>query len=280
MRISFSTGTYYHRPLSYSLQLARELGFDGVEWAVHPGYLLGGLDPVRQAIERAVVPALSIHPPFYPFPGWPRRASRVTARLGALARHLGSEMFVVHTPLVPSLATPRAEGYAAAIDLGKLAGGSRVTPTIETSQYYGRRQSYFDDLRRLVEFCGAHGCGITFDTCHAGANGQDLLACYAIVKPLLRNVHLSDVRWALGRPRTHALPGEGTLALAPLLAALAHDGYSGLVTLETHPLQSGIQSHAAAVRRLGKALAYVRAAVAPEMAEVAGEAPRQRTERE
>ncbi|HEV2237490.1 MAG TPA: sugar phosphate isomerase/epimerase [Ktedonobacterales bacterium] len=279
MRISFSTGIYYHMPLSYSLRLARDLGFDGVEWAVHPGYLLGGLEPVRLAFQHAGVPALSIHPPFYPFPGWPRRSSRITARLGALARHLGAEVFVVHSPLVPSLATPRAQSYAAAVDLGKLAGGNRVTPTIETSQYHGRHQTYFDDLRHLVEFCGAHNCGITFDTCHAGANGQDLIACYSIVKPLLRNIHLSDVRWKFGRPRTHALPGEGTLALAPFLATLARDGYGGLVTLETHPIRTGMHSHTAAVKRLGKALAFVRAAVAPEMAALAGEAPRWHTER-
>lgn len=280
MRISFSTGIYYHMPLGYSLKLARERGFDGVEWVVHPGYLLGGLEPVRATFQASGVPALSIHPPFYPFPGWPRRSSRITARLGALARHLRSELFVVHAPLVPSLTTARAEDYAAAIDLGKLAGGNRVTPTIETSQYHGRRQFYFDDLRRLVDFCDAHGCGVTFDTCHAGANGQDLLECYAIVKPLLRNVHLSDVRWARGRPHTHALPGEGKLPLGAFLATLARDEFGGIVTLESHPLRTGMHSRREAVRRLDQALAFVRAATAPFAAPAAGDAPHHRTERE
>jgi sugar phosphate isomerase/epimerase len=271
MRISFSTGIYYHMPLSYSLRLASHLGFDGVEWVVHPGYLFSGLEPVRQAFQAAAVPALSIHPPFYPFPGWPRRASRITARLGALARHLGVGVFVVHAPLVPHLTTTRAEDYAAAIDLGRLAGGRRVVPTVETTQFHGRRQTYFDDLRRLVDFCSAHGCGITLDTCHAGANGQDLLECYSIVKPLLRNVHLSDVRWARGRPHTHALPGEGTLPLTPFLAELARDSYAGLLTLETHPVRTGMQSRQAAERRLGHALAYVRRAIEPIATPVAND---------
>ncbi len=280
MRISFSTGIYYHLPLSYSLRLARELGFDGVEWVVHPGYLVGGLESVRQAFQASDVPALSIHPPFYPLPGWPRRASRVTARLGALARHLHAQVFVVHTPLVRHLETPRAQDYAAAIDLGRLAAGGRVTPTIESSQYYGRRQFYFDDLERLVDFCAAHGCGITFDTCHAGANGQDLLACYETVKPLLRNVHLSDVRWVRGRPHTHALPGEGDLPFTPFLAALARDGYDGLVTLESHPLRTGMHSRRAAVRRLSQAVAFVRRAVQLLPAPVAGDAAPRRVEQE
>jgi sugar phosphate isomerase/epimerase len=38
MRISFSTGTFYHRPLAYSLRLARALGYDGVEYVVGPDY--------------------------------------------------------------------------------------------------------------------------------------------------------------------------------------------------------------------------------------------------
>src|SRR5690348_14374088 len=119
MRISFSTGIYYHLPLSYSLGLARDLECDGVEWVVHPGYLLGGLEPVRAAFQASGVPALSIHPPFYPFPGWPRRSSRITARLGALARQLRAEVFVVHAPLVSQPRTQRAQDYAAAIDLGR-----------------------------------------------------------------------------------------------------------------------------------------------------------------
>jgi sugar phosphate isomerase/epimerase len=280
MRISFSTGIYYHKPLSYSLRLARERGFDGVEWVVHPGYLLSGLEPVRQTFQASGVSVLSIHPPFYPIPGWPRRSARVTARLGALARHLRAEVFVVHAPLVPSLATPRTQDYTAAIDLGKLAGGSRVTPTIESSQYFGRRQTYFDDLQQLVDFCGAHECGITFDTCHAGANGQDLLTCYKIVKPLLRNVHLSDVRWVRGRPHTHALPGEGALPLAAFLAALARDGYAGLITLESHPLRTGMHSRREAAKRLDQALAFVRGSIAPAAAQVAADVPLHRIERD
>jgi sugar phosphate isomerase/epimerase len=279
MRISFSTGIYYHLPLAYSLSLARDLGFDGVEWVVHPGYLFGGLEPVRQAFQASGVRPLSIHPPFYPFPGWPRRSSRITARLGALARHLHAGVFVVHAPLVSHLQTPRAEDYAAAIDLGRLAGGSRVTPTIESSQYHGRRQTYFDSLKHLLDFCDAHDCGITFDTCHAGANGQDLLACYETVKPLLRNVHLSDVRWVRGRPHTHVLPGEGALPLAAFLAALARDGYAGLVTLESHPSRTGMHSRRAAARRLGEALAFVRRAIEPEAAPVGGDVSPRRSER-
>jgi sugar phosphate isomerase/epimerase len=275
MRISFSTATYYHLPLDYSLRLARDLGYDGVEWVVSPGYLLNGLQSVQAAFRATGARALSIHPPLYPFPGWPRRAAPIVARLGALSRRLGAELFVVHTPLLTSLQSPRALAYSEALSLGQLAGGPDVRVGIENSQYIKRRMRrryLLDDLGTLARFCQERDCGITFDTCHAGANGENLLGAYAIVKPALRNIHLSDVIWRDGRPRTHRLPGEGELPLDAFLAALARDDYDGLVTIETHPLHSGPFNRARAERRLGQALEFVRKHTARPAAPTPGSA--------
>lgn len=259
MRISFSTGTFYHLPLSFSLQLARDLGYDGVEWVVSPGYLLSGLEPVQAAFRTVGVRALSVHPPFYPFPGWPSRPSRRAARLGALARRLGAELFVIHTELFSSFRLPSAHQYTEAIERGQLAGGPHVTVAVETGQHNRRRLYVLDDLPTLVDYCQQHGCGITLDTCHVGANGEDLLATYAVIKPVLRNIHLSDVIWRRrDQPRTHVLPGEGDLPLAAFLATLGRDGYDGLVTLEVHPWHAGLLGKDHAERRMGQALAFVR----------------------
>jgi sugar phosphate isomerase/epimerase len=273
MRISFSTGTYYHLPLSYSLRLARDLGFDGVEWVVHPAYLLQGLDPARRAFADSGVRALSIHPPFYPLPGWPRYPARAAARLGALARHLGAELVVVHTAGFTSWTSPRADEFVVAVERGKLAGGPHVVVGVETAQYNKRphRRFLLDELPTLVRFCQERDCGVTFDTCHAGANGQDVLDCYEVLKPVLRNVHLSDVEWRGSSPHTHRLPGEGQLPLDRLLQRMAADDYRGLVTLEVHPLKAGALRREQAVRRMSRALEYVqRYAHSPEQQAAAG----------
>lgn len=134
---------------------------------------------------------------------------------------------------------------------------------LESSQYNKRtRRYYLDDLANLTSFAQAQGCGVTLDTCHAGANGQDILACYEIVRPALVNVHLSDVVWRNGKPRTHRLPGEGELPLRAFLAALARDGYDGLITLEIHPREVGLLNRARAARRLRQAAEFVRTAIA------------------
>src|SRR5579885_1994669 len=42
MKLSFSTASFYHWPLRFTLGLARELAFDGVELVIGPEYLLRG----------------------------------------------------------------------------------------------------------------------------------------------------------------------------------------------------------------------------------------------
>ncbi len=281
MRISFSTGTFYHRSLSYSLQLARAVGFDGVELVLGPEYLLRGAEPLRETIVRSGVPVLSVHPPFFPLPGWPRSPRRAAPQAVAAARAVGAEVCVIHTRFLTGERTTRAQAYSAALRSGVATGAGKVAVAVESNQYIryanrrNRRRYLLDDLPTLVRFAQERDCAITLDTCHAGANGEDLLADYEIVKPALRNIHLSDAAWRNGKVVTHLMPGEGELALKPLLAALARDGYDGLVTFELGPSVVGWWDTARAERRLAQALEYVRAAIAegtPESASSATQA--------
>jgi sugar phosphate isomerase/epimerase len=268
MRVSFSTGTFYHRSLGYSLSLAAESGYDGVELVLGPRLLLHGVEPYRRAIQATGVPVLSVHPPFYPLPGWPRASTQAIPRLATTAHDVGATLAVVHTPFVTTAESPRAARYSNGLQLGNEAGRG-VMLGLESSQYNKRtRRYYLDDLVNLTRFAQERGCGVTFDTCHAGANGQDILACYEIVRPALCNVHLSDVVWRRGKPRTHRLPGEGTLPLRAFLSMLARDGYNGLITLEIHPRQAGMLSRVRAVRRLRQAAKFVRDAIAPPGAQM------------
>lgn len=267
MRISFSTGTFYHRGLAYNLDLARDAGFDGVELVVGPEYLLRNVATMRRAVADRTVPVLSVHPPFYPLPGWPRGATRAVPQLASIGRALGAELCVVHTPFLRRTTSPRARRYTETLRRGTEAGGGEVLVTLESSQYNKRRNRYLlDDLKALVEFAQERGCGVTFDTCHAGANHEDILACYEIVRPALRNVHLSDVRWQGDQAHTHILPGEGELPLQAFLAALARDGYDGLMTMEIHPRQAHFLSYSRSLQRLKSALAFVRSSAAQAVA--------------
>ena len=180
----------------------------------------------------------------------------------ALARRLGAELVVSHTIFLVSERSPRAARYLEALRLGREAGEG-IPVAIESNQFNKRKRLYLlDDLARLGRFAQAHGYGVTFDTCHAGANREDLLEDYAIVRPVLKNVHLSDVVWRGEQPHTHLVPGEGALPLRSFLGALAADGYDGLVTMEIHPWYVSQLSTAQAERKLRQAVEFERAAIA------------------
>jgi len=89
MRITFSTGTFYHRGLGYSLALAREAGYDGVELAIGPEYRFSGVDGLRHIALHYPVPILSVHPPFIPLPGWPRYSDERIPYLAQVTQALG-----------------------------------------------------------------------------------------------------------------------------------------------------------------------------------------------
>ena len=259
-RVSFSTGTFYHRSPRYSFDLAHDLGFDGVELVVGPNLVRDGGDATLADSQATGVPVLSVHPPFFPIPGWSRAPADAIPRLVAGAESLGAELCVVHTPAIAQASSPRFYEFAAAVRAG--AKSDVVNLTIESSQVNrNARRHVLDDLAEMMKFAVDAGCGVTLDTSHVGANGQDLLTCYEIVRPALRNVHLSDIAWRGSRPRTHLQPGQGMLALRPFLAALARDQYRGLITLEIHPRETGLWSRGRAVNVLRSALAFVRSAL-------------------
>ena len=243
MRFSFSTGTLYPLPLDTSLRLARELGYDGVELAIGPEALYLGEAPLRRAIERVGVPALSVHPPFASLPGWPRWPSRRLPRVVRLARVLGAELAITHTLNFYNPNSPRNAHFSQAIRLGHIAGEGQVALTIENSQYTHRlargRIAYLDHTHRLINYARTRGCELTYDTCHAGASREDVLSMGELMRPLLRNVHLNDMVWRDGHPHTHMAPGDGELPLRELLQGLAASGYDGLVTVELHPREIG-----------------------------------------
>jgi sugar phosphate isomerase/epimerase len=264
MRISLSTGSLYHRGLAYTLALARDAGFDGVELVVGLDYALGGVARVQRLVRAAGIPVESIHPPFISFPGWPRAVALRMLRLVELARAVEAPVIVLHTPVIRGLQSPRAMRYSYSLQVARIAAGAGGPALgLETTQYSWREQRFhLDNPALLAAFAAERGCAITYDTCHAGANGEDLLATYELIAAELVNVHLSDVEWLNGVPKTHRIPGNGALPLRELVGRMARDGYAGPLTLELHPKFVPLLSRARQLAVLRDAVARVRAMVA------------------
>jgi sugar phosphate isomerase/epimerase len=268
MRISFSTATFYGNTLSYSLRLARDAGFDGVELALGVGYQLWGPRPYLRAIRAIGMPVLSVHPPFFRLRafGWPLSVTRRMTSLTSVAHLVDAPICVSHVPDIRHLDSHRARAFARAIALGYACVPGNITIALETTQYAGRQPHVLDDVAALTDYAREHNCGVTLDTCHTGANGEDLLAVYEAARPLLRNLHLSDSIGVGPQARTHVMPGEGDLPLRELLAKMAADGYDGLITMEMHPREVGYIGRRGQLQRLRQALDFVRTAIGAEPA--------------
>jgi sugar phosphate isomerase/epimerase len=264
MHITFSTGSFYHRGLGYSLALAREAGYDGVELALGPEYRFTGVEGLERIALQYPVPIFSVHPPFIPLPGWPRSSDQSIPHLAKVARALGIQNIVVHVASFFSPTSPRAARFISGLrEALKVEGGDMLRIGLENNQMADKNKRYYlDNLQALAEFALEHGCGVTFDTCHAAANGQDILDCYEIVRPVLYNVHLNDIVFRHSHPYTHIPPGKGQLPLDRFLGLLAGDHYEGLVTLEMHPTRLGLVGRSRHLKTLQDALQFVRSAIA------------------
>jgi sugar phosphate isomerase/epimerase len=265
MRLSFSTASFYHLPLRFSLGLARDLGFDGVELVIAPEYMLLGERRIRKLIEKSGVRPLSLHQPMVPFglpmPGWPRPAARSMPRTIAAGRAFGCEVVVIHATAARYEGSPRWRAYAQAMREAIQQPGPSISIGVEISQHTKRAdREAMDDVDTVLRFVEDQGeqVGITLDTAHTAANGDDLLALYEKLRGRLRNIHLSDWTIRGGKHRTHLVPGQGRAPLAEFLETLARDQYAGLLTLEVSPYHLHGWSLRQSRELLAESLAYVR----------------------
>lgn len=74
----------------------------------------------------------------------------------------------------------------------------------------------------------------TFDVGHSAVMGEDIAAAVRKLGPLLRNVHLEDIR---DRVHAHKLYGEGDIDFDPIFKALHDIGYKGDYTPDLYPFK-------------------------------------------
>lgn len=263
-----SVASLYFASLPQTFGLAREAGFDGLELSPTPG----SVPPGRiQALARETgLLVASLHPPTVPLPGW-IRPQKVMRRLADLARCLpGCRIVVLHFPAARSEADPRLTRFYRRLEvLQEGLAGSGITVALENrNRRPGEALGLLDCPEAWLEAGRRLGCGLVLDTSHASTLPFPLLDIYREVRPLLLNIHLSDVqevRWwhRFSYSRSifgqHALPGTGMLPLPALLREMGQDGYNGLITLELSPVALRVWSRPALRSALRYALQTCRA---------------------
>jgi len=247
--IALSTGSLYSYGLNRVFELAREIGFDGIEVLIdqrpdtfQPHYL-------RRLQQEQGLPILALHSPFFPAASWEKGDLACVRRSVDLAQEVGAGVVIAHLPrrirgvmvqflwrhshrLVLPIPWGGDREWLAFIQDG-LAHLEAVTGVVIAVENMPARR--IGPLR-------LNGCWlntpqemeviphITLDTTHLGTWDYDVLAAYEQLKERVAHVHLSNFNG-----KEHRLLDDGHLPLAQLLERLGADGYGGIISFETHP---------------------------------------------
>ena len=253
--VIFSTGSLYPFGLERVYAWAAEAGFDGVEvmmderWDTHQDFYL------RELVERHGIPVRALHPPLRRG-AWNLDPGETLVRCASLAKRVGAAVVVAHPPPPGG---PLERWRAGPLRRAREHG---VTVAVENMPR-GRPSGVFGIVRRASCYLPEHLLDlgdVTLDTSHVGASKVDLMRAYSLLSGQLRHVHLSDSD--LTGSDQHRLPGKGRLPLRPFLAALARDGYPGVVSLELKPWPLGAPDPETIFDRMRAALRFARAGLA------------------
>lgn len=249
--VIFSTGSLYPFGLERTYAWAAEAGFDGVEimmderWDTHQDFYL------RDLAERNGIQIQALHTPLRRG-AWNLEPGETLVRSATLAKKVGAPVVVAHPP---PPGRPLERWREGTLRRAREQGVSVAVENMPRNQPSG----IFSIRRHASCYLPEHLLGlgdVTLDTSHVGASRVDLMRAYSLLSRQLRHVHLSDSDLTGGDQ--HRLPGKGRLPLRPFLAALARDGYPGVVSLELKPWPLGAPEPATILERMRAALEFAR----------------------
>jgi len=233
-KVALSTSSVYPETTASGFELARRLGYDGVE-------LMVGIDPVAadiSAVEKLRdyhgVPVLSIHAPCLLITQrvWGTDPWAKLERSAEAAQRLGADVVVVHPPF--RWQRDYGHGFVDGVRTLTAATGIRFcvenmypwrTPAGELKAYlpgWDPTALDYDDL--------------TLDLSHASTAGQQSLELARSWGSRLRHVHLTDGSGSV--KDEHLVPGHGDQQAGALLEHLAGVGFDGHVVLEINSRKS------------------------------------------
>lgn len=228
--ILLSAGSLFHLPLKLIARIGRDAGFAGMELIMNSPKLTpeSGL----QAIDD-VLPIRSLHAPFRDWADWGGHLASWKATT-ALANFLPQADHITMHPPGSRLANMiQNRWFEKACDLPLLLDAKgRIQFSLENMPWAEHSPFGKDPLDRLMAQCRDKNVGLTYDVCHMGVSGRDVMeAIRRVPTDLLYNIHYSDAKGYT----EHLTPGNGDLPLNEFLRHLGSIGYDRYVTLELEP---------------------------------------------
>ena len=251
-KVALSTASVYPESVAASFEIARRLGYDGIELLVFTDPVSQDADAVRSLSDYYGVPVLSLHSPCLLVTQrvWSTDPWEKLRRSQAAAEGLGCSTVVVHPPF----RWQRDYGRDFEIGLARMRDETDVRFAVE-NMYPWRAASrewaaYLPDWDpRNQDY--PH---VTLDLSHTAVSGTDALAMAADFGDRLAHIHLAD---GTGAARDeHLIPGRGNQPCGDLLEGLATRGYDGTIVLEVSTRKAANRAEREA--ELAEALAFAR----------------------
>jgi sugar phosphate isomerase/epimerase len=251
-RVGLSTSSVYPESTSSAFELARRLGYDGVEIMIGIDPVATDIDAVEKLRDYHGVPVLAIHSPCLLITQrvWGTDPWSKLERSAEAARRLGADVVVVHPPF--RWQRDYARGFVDGVR--RLAESTGILMSVENMYPWrtpgGELKAYvpgwdpteldYDDL--------------TLDFSHASTANQQSIDLVRSWGARLRHVHLTD---GTGSAKDeHLVPGRGDQQAGRVLQYLAEQDFSGHVILEVNSRKSGTRAQREA--DLAESLAFAR----------------------
>ena len=238
-KVGLSTTSVYPETTSSAFELARRLGYDGVE-------LMVGIDPVAADIDAVLklrdyhqVPVLSVHSPCLLITQrvWGTDPWAKLERSAEAARRLDADVVVVHPPF--RWQREYARGFVDGVR--RLTESTGITFCVENM--YPWRTPGRGELKAYLpgwdptELDYDH---LTLDFSHASTSNQQSLDLAKSWGKRLRHIHLTD---GTGSAKDeHLVPGRGDQHADKVLEYLAEQDFDGHVVLEVNSRKSETRS--------------------------------------
>lgn len=236
MKLIFSVGSLYTLPPHKAFEIARDVGFDGIEIIINHDYEFGrGVELLTDAAQ--LLPIASLHAPFFDINGWGNKINQLEKTV-KWAKTFDIPLVNFHPPAWLSLERKFWRWLNRIEDFQAQVGDNQVLITIENMPATGPlgcKQYFLNSTSTMIDFLQKRNLFLTFDTAHMGTYKTNFLTDFHHFydSGRIRNVHFSD--YANGRE--HLLPGHGKLPLTRFLNHLQETGYDGTVTLELTPYE-------------------------------------------
>lgn len=234
MKLNLSTGSLYTLPLLKSFEIARDVGFDGIEVIINQKFeYSAGKELLAEAAR--ILPIAALHAPFFDIDGWGNKIQQLEKSV-RLASEFQIPLVNFHPPVWLTLDRKFWRWLNRIDDFQTQVGHDQVLVTIENMPANGPlgcNPHFLHNTDAMINFLQKRNLFLTFDTAHMGTCKTNFLTDFHHFydSGRIRNVHFSD--YANGRE--HLLPGHGKLPLTRFLNHLHETGYDGTVTLELTP---------------------------------------------